>query len=134
MLEFDSLSNKIIKCAITVHKALGPGLFEQVYKVCLHHELQKSGLNVLAEVGIPVMYDGVCLDLGYRIDLLVNDSIIIELKAVEQLSTVHKSQLLTHLRFANKHVGLLLNFNSTLLRERGIVRVVNSYSPFTPPA
>lgn len=123
-MEFDSLSNKVIGAALRVHTELGPGLFEEVYKVCLRHELCKSGLNVLSEVGLPVCYDGVQLDIGYRIDLLVEDSLIIELKSVEHLAPVHKAQLLTYLKLAHKQIGLLLNFNTAHLRQ-GIIRVVN---------
>ena len=129
-MEFDELSSKVIRAALTVHAALGPGLFEEVYKICLRHELCKASLKVFSEVGLPVVYDGVNLDIGYRIDLLVEDSLIVELKAVEQLREVHKAQLLTYLRLANKQVGLLFNFNTALLKQQGIVRLVNSYSPF----
>ncbi len=123
-MEFDSLSNRVIGAALKVHSALGPGLFEEVYKVCLRHELCKQGIKALSEVGLPVCYDGVQLDLGYRIDLLVEDSLIVELKSVEHLAPVHKAQLLTYLKLTGTPVGLLLNFNSAHLRE-GIVRVVN---------
>ena len=125
---FEELSHRILDAAMKVHSTLGPGLFEEVYKVCLRHELNKSGLKVLAEVGLPVIYDGVALELGYRIDLLVQDSIIIELKSVGALAPIHKAQLLTYLKLAKKEVGLLLNFNAPHLRH-GITRVVNSIPP-----
>jgi GxxExxY protein len=114
-----------------VHSVLGPGLFAEVYKVCLRHELTKAGLKVLSEVGLPVTYDGATLDVDYRIDLLVEDVLIVELKSVEQLAPVHKAQLLTYLKLARRDVGLLLNFNTPHLRH-GIVRVVNSLPPSRP--
>ena len=127
----EDLSHNILAAAIRVHSVLGPGLFEEVYKVCLLHELRKTGLEVLSEVGIPVVYDGIELEVGYRIDLLVQDSIIVELKSVDSLIPVHKAQLLTYLKLARKEVGLLLNFNAMHLRN-GIIRVVNSIPPPCP--
>ena len=124
-MEFDSLSNKVIRAALNVHTALGPGHFEEVYKVCLRHELSKAGLKALSEVGLPVTYDGIQLEIGYRIDLLVEDSLIVELKSVEQLRPVHKAQILTYLKLSKKEIGLLLNFNTPHLKQ-GIIRVVNS--------
>lgn len=126
-MDFDPLSYSIIQAAMAVHSALGPGLFEEVYKVCLKHELTKRNLKVLSEVGLPVTYDGIELDIGYRIDLLVEDSLIVELKSVEQFAPVHKAQLLTYLKLASKPLGLLINFNTAHLRH-GITRVVNSPS------
>ena len=114
-----------------VHSTLGPGLFEEVYKVCLRHELSKSGLKVLSEVGLPVRYDGFDLEVGYRIDLLVDDAVILELKSIEHLAPLHKAQLLTYLKLANKEVGLLLNFNAVHLKD-GIIRVANSFPPPRP--
>ena len=127
-MEFDKTSNEVIGAALAVHKEFGPGLFEEVYKACLRHELRKRGLKVLHEVGMPVTYDGVQLDIGYRIDQLVEDSLIIELKSVHQLVPIHKAQLLTYLRLADLPVGLLLNFNTQKIKD-GIIRVVNSYTP-----
>ena len=124
-MEFDKLSNEIIGAAIKVHSALGPGLFDEVYKACLHHELAKSGLQVSSEVPLPVIYDEVRLEIGYRMDLLVEESIILELKSVNEIIPVHKAQLLTYLKLAKKDLGLLLNFNTTRL-SNGIVRIVNS--------
>ena len=133
-MDFDSLSNKVLKAAFKVHTVLGPGLFEEVYKASLAQELRKAGLKVASEVGLPVNYDGVKLDIGYRIDLLVEESLIVELKSVQQLMELHKAQLLTYLKLANKEVGLLLNFNTPHLKQ-GIVRMVNSLPtsrPFVP--
>jgi GxxExxY protein len=108
-----------------VHTAIGPGVLESVYQTCLLHELQKAGLAVHAQVALPVEYDGLRLDSGYRIDLLVENTVIIELKCVEALLPIHTAQLLTYLRLANKPLGLLLNFNVVHLRE-GIKRVLNN--------
>jgi GxxExxY protein len=130
-MEFDPISKQVLQAALKVHSELGPGLFEEVYKVCLRHELNKAGLKVLPEVGLPVTYDGVELEVGYRIDLLVEDVLIVELKSVERLAAIHKAQLLTYLKLARKEVGLLLNFNTDHLRQ-GIVRVVNSLPPSRP--
>ena len=110
-MEFDSLSNQIIKAALRVHTALGPGLFEQVYKACLLHEIRKAGLECLSEVGIPVNYDGVPLDIGYRADLLVEDTLIVELKSVQNLAPLHSAQLLTYLKLARKDIGRICNSN-----------------------
>ena len=126
-VEFEPVSKAVIEAAMKVHSELGAGLFEQVYQVCLLHELHKAGLKAFSEVGLPVIYDGIELDVGYRIDLLVEDSLIVELKSVEHLAPVHKAQLLTYLKLAQKQVGLLLNFNTAHLRH-GIVRVVHSFS------
>ena len=127
-MDFDPLSNKVLKAALAVHSVLGPGLFEEVYKASLAHELRKAGLKVAVEMGLPVNYDGVMLDIGYRADLLVEDILIVELKSVSQLMPVHRAQLLTYLKLAKKEVGLLLNFNTAHLKE-GIVRMVNSLPP-----
>ncbi len=127
---YEDLSHKILDAAMKVHSKLGPGLFEEVYKVCLRHELANSGLKVYSEVGLPVTYDGIALDIGYRIDLLVQDTIILELKSVEHLAPLHKAQLLTYLKLAKKEVGLLLNFNTVHLRD-GIIRVANSFPPMS---
>ena len=97
---FEELSGEVIDAAMRVHTSLGAGLFEEVYKVCLRHELNKKGIKALSEVGLPVTYDGVQLEVGYRIDLLVEDNLIVELKAVEHVAPVHKAQLLTYLKLA----------------------------------
>ena len=121
----ETLSYSVIDAAMRVHSAVGPGLFEEVYKACLKHELIKAGLKTLSEVPIPVFYDGVALDIGYRVDLVVEDTLIIELKSIADFSPLHKAQLLTYLKVAKKEVGLLLNFNSVHLRD-GIFRMVHS--------
>ena len=124
-MKLNELSSKIIKAAITVHKELGPGLLESVYQECLVIELTHMGLNAEREIKIPVKYrDQVIDSLGYRLDLIVEDRIIVELKSVEEVSKVHKKQLLTYLKLANKPLGLLINFNEVLLKN-GITRIVN---------
>ncbi len=125
---YEELTGEIIEAAMNVHSTLGAGLFEEVYKVCLRHELAKRGIKVLSEVALPVMYDGVKLDIGYRIDLLIEDNIIVELKSAERIAPVHKAQLLTYLKLAGLQVGLLLNFNVPHLKD-GILRVANTRSP-----
>jgi GxxExxY protein len=116
-MELNELSEKIIGCAIKVHRTLGPGLLESTYEVCLVHELKKAGLKVERQVPLPVIYDGIQLDAGYQLDVLVEDTIILELKSVEILLPIHEAQLLTYLKLANKKLGLLVNFNVTLLKN-----------------
>ena len=123
----NDITGKIIKAACIVHSALGPGLLEEPYKKCLKHQLTKDGLNVLSEVTLPVLFDGVKIDIGYRIDLLVEKLVIVELKSVAKLAPINKIQLLTYLRLSKKPLGLLLNFNVQSLKH-GIVRVINSHS------
>ena len=123
-MELNALSEKIIGCAIKVHRTLGPGLLESTYEVCLVHELKKAGLKVERQVSLPVIYDGIKLDAGYQLDVLVEDAVIVELKSVENLLPIHEAQLLTYLKLANKKLGLLINFNVTLLKN-GIKRKIN---------
>ena len=121
----NDLSYSIRGAAFKVHSALGPGLLESVYEAALMHELQKKGLEVSSQVGFPVFYEEVKLDLGFRIDLLVNNKVIIELKSVESLNGVHFKQVQTYLKLTDLKLGLLINFNSLPLRE-SIHRVVNN--------
>jgi GxxExxY protein len=124
-MDFNQLSSSIIKAAIAVHRELGPGLLESVYQSCLAIELRDMGLEVQTEVPLPVVYRGhIIEEQGFRLDLLIEGKIIVELKSVEQVQPVHKKQLLTYLRLANKPLGLLINFNEVLLKE-GITRIVN---------
>lgn len=123
MIEND-LSNKIIGCAIEVHKQLGPGLLESAYQECLFYELTKMGLKVEKEKPMPIVYKEVNLDHGYRIDLLVEDKVVIELKTVEALHDVHTAQVLTYLKLGNYKLGLLLNFHVSILKS-GIKRIIN---------
>ena len=117
------VTDKIIAAAIRVHRTLGPGLLESVYEACMAHELASCGLRFARQVDIPVVYDGVRLDCGFRIDLLVEDDVIIELKAIDKLNRVHEAQLMTYLRLGGKSVGLLINFNELRLAD-GILRRV----------
>ena len=111
------LSTKVIRAAIEVHKALGPGLLESTYKQCLAHELNINGINFKIESPVPVIYNGMKLDCGYRVDLLVENKIIVELKSVESLSNIHQAQILSYLKLANLRKGLLINFNVKLLKN-----------------
>jgi GxxExxY protein len=113
----------VVDAALTVHRALGPGLLESVYSVCLAHELRKRSARVLREVPLPIKYDDIILDAGLRLDMLVDDCLIVELKAVECLLPVHKAQVLTYLKLTGHRLGLLINFNTPLIRD-GIRRVV----------
>ena len=131
----DEVTGKVLEAAFKVHTALGPGLLESVYEVVLAHEVRKMGLVVRRQVEIPIVYDGMQFEVGFRADLLVNDSIIVELKSVESLSKVHSKQLLTQLRLSNKRLGLLLYFSSLRLKD-GMVRMVNDPRAVTddPPS
>jgi GxxExxY protein len=122
--ELNELSRLILDCAFTVHKALGPGLLETTYRLCLTHEIRKRGVLVERELALAVVYDGLSLESGYRIDMLIGGQIIVELKAVESILAVHQAQLLSYLKHSGKRLGLLINFNSVLLKN-GIRRVVN---------
>lgn len=123
---FNELTSKIIEAAINVHAELGPGLLESVYQTAMTIELRLMGMQIEAEVPLPVIYRGVKIaDDGFRLDLLIEDVIIVELKSVDSIQPVHKKQLLTYLKLARKPLGLLINFNKPLLKE-GIVRIVNS--------
>ena len=114
----DQLSQKVIGLAIKVHRALGPGLLEGIYKACLFHELKKGGLQVSKEVDVPVVYDGMRFEFGFRIDLLIENSLLVELKAVEKVHPVHKAQIISYLRLANLRRGrLLINFHSPVLKD-----------------
>ena len=123
--EINDVTGRIIDAAMKVHSALGPGLLEGAYEACLRYELTRRGLDVKSQVTLPVAYEGTLIDAGYRLDLLVNDSVIIELKAVERLSAIHEAQILTYLKISRKKVGLLLNFNVVQM-EDGIKRMVNN--------
>ena len=124
-MDLNELSSRVIGAAITVHRALGPGLLESVYQACMLAELAEEGLEVRAEVDLPVVYKGrVVAEAGFRLDLLVEDRLIVELKSVEKVKDVHKKQLLTYLRLADKPLGLLINFNEPVL-VKGITRVIN---------
>lgn len=114
---YSELTSRIIGCAIEVHKSLGPGLLESAYEECLSFELVKAGLSIERQKALPVVYKDIKLDCGYRIDILVENSVVIELKTVDVLNPVHEAELLTYLKFSEKKVGLLINFNVTLLKN-----------------
>ena len=124
-MDFDPLSNKVIGCAIEVHRELGPGLLESAYEQCLAAELSRSGIPFQVQVDLPLNYKGTRLDCGYRIDLLVDRQLIVELKSVEQLLKIHEAQILTYMRLAKVNVGLLMNFNVPVLKS-GIKRFLLS--------
>ena len=124
--ELDAITKQIVGASIDVHRALGPGLLESVYESCLEFDLIEQGLDVQRQVALPVSYKQVKLEAGYRVDLLVEKQVIVEIKSVERIAPIHKAQLLTYLKVSNLRVGLLINFNVDVLRK-GVSRVVNSY-------
>jgi GxxExxY protein len=124
MDELNKITEAIIGAAIEVHRALGPGLLESAYVTCLVYELRERGLKVLQEVPLPLVYKEVKLDCGYRLDLVVNDAVIVEVKSVESLAPIHEAQLLSYLKLADCKVGLLINFNVKMLKH-GIKRLAN---------
>jgi GxxExxY protein len=123
----NKVSGVIVNSAMKVHAILGPGLLESTYQACLAHELRKRGLRVESQVALPVVYDGEKLDLGYRLDLLVEGLVVVEIKCVEVIHPVHKAQLLSYLRLSGRKVGLLLNFYVAHLKD-GVTRKVDGYS------
>ena len=123
IVTFDELSNKVIGCAIEVHRQLGPGLLESTYEQCLAYELNQANIPFKLQVELPVKYKEIRLDCGYRIDLLADDRVIVELKSVDQLLKIHEAQVLTYMKLAEVGVGLLINFNVDVLRK-GIRRFV----------
>ena len=116
-MEFDELSRSVIGCAIEVHRSLGPGLFESTYRQCLAYELSQARISFQMEAPLPVRYKEILLDCGYRIDLMVNGSLIVEIKSVETLLPIHQAQILTYMRLTNVPLGLLINFNVTKLQN-----------------
>ena len=121
--EHDDIARQIVDSALSVHKALGPGLLESVYEQCLAYELRSRSLRVASQVPLPVHYREVQIEIGFRIDVLVNDLVLIEVKAVERILAVHEAQLLTYLKLSGKHLGLLINFNVPLIKD-GIRRLI----------
>jgi GxxExxY protein len=118
------ITGAVISAAMKVHSQLGPGLLESAYEACLAHELRKQNLAVAQQVGLPVIYDGERIELGYRIDLVVEDLVIVEIKCVEAINPVHQAQLLSYIRLSGRNVGLLINFHVAHLRD-GIKRMVD---------
>lgn len=126
LMDMNKLSSDVIKAAINVHRELGPGLLESVYQICMAIELEEMGLMIKAELPVPINFRGKEIaNHGFRIDLLIENMIIVELKSVDKVTDVHKKQLLTYLRLAGKPLGLLINFNEVLLKD-GITRIVNT--------
>jgi GxxExxY protein len=123
-MDFNEISGQIVDAAMKVHTALGPGLLESAYEVCLLYELHQRGLKALRQVELPVVYGNVTIYVGYRIDLLVEDAVIVELKSVAEIATIFKAQLLSYLKLSGKKLGLFINFNVVHLKD-GITRMVN---------
>jgi GxxExxY protein len=123
-VEQNEITDAIIGAAIEVHRELGPGLLESTYEACLAHELSQRGLEVMRQLHLPLRYKGLQLDAGYKVDLMVDRLVLVELKAVEKLDPIHEAQLLSYLRLSGCHVGLLINFNVRVLRN-GIKRLVH---------
>jgi GxxExxY protein len=123
--EDDAIARAVVDAAITVHRALGPGLLESVYEQCLAHELEQRGLRLPRQVAVPVVYRGIRIETGFRLDLLVADTVIVEVKAVETLLPVHTSQILNYLKLCDRPLGLLINFNVPMLKQ-GLRRFVRT--------
>ncbi len=122
-MEFDELSHRVLGCALEVHKGLGPGLLESAYEQCMAYELSQSNISFRLQHPVPVAYKNILLDCGYRVDLLIEDRLIVELKSVEKLQPINEAQLLTYMKLAKVRIGLLINFNVLVLRD-GIKRMV----------
>jgi GxxExxY protein len=125
MKDIEEIGSNIVHCAIKVHKALGPGLLESVYQKCLAYELEKAGLTVACEVPLPVKYESVTIDAGFRIDMMIQQTVIIENKTVDEIAPIHEAQLLTYLKLTRLNLGYLLNWNVVLMKD-GIKRMVNN--------
>ena len=123
-MDENEIGSRVLGCALKVHKTLGPGLLESVYEACLARELENAGLGYERQLALPVSYDGLILDAGFRLDLLVERRVVVEVKAIEAISKVHRAQLLSYLRLGDFRLGYLLNFNVSLMKE-GIVRIAN---------
>jgi len=117
IMELNDITRRIIGCAIQVHKCLGPGLLESAYEECLSYELMKNGLTIKRQYPTPVVYKEIKLEWGYRIDILVENASVVELKVVDEFNPVHEAQILTYMKFSKKSIGLLINFNVTILRN-----------------
>jgi GxxExxY protein len=126
-MDDELISREIVDAAFKVHTKLGPGLLERAYEACLVYELLKRGLTPRQQIPMPIGYDGITIDVGYRLDLLVNDSVVVELKSIETLLPIHTAQLLSYLRLGGYRLGLLLNFHTNHMRD-GIKRVINGYA------
>ncbi|MHC1707956.1 MAG: GxxExxY protein [Bacteroidales bacterium] len=122
-MDANKISNLIIGCAISLHRALGPGLLESAYEECLEYELNSIGLIVQRQVPVPIVYKEIKLEMGYRLDMVINNLVVIELKSVDSIMPIHEAQILTYLKFSSKSLGLLINFNVVLLKD-GIRRYI----------
>ncbi len=122
-MEINEITEKIIGCAIELHRNLGPGLLESTYEACLYYELQKVGLNVKTQLGLPLIYKEIRLEVGYRMDFLIEERVVLEIKSVEALNDIHTAQVLTYLKLSNCKIGLLINFNVLRLKD-GIKRLI----------
>ena len=121
-IETDQIAAQVVDAAFAVHTKLGPGLLESVYEVCLAHEIERRGLKTARQLTLPIVYDDLSLDSGLRLDMLVNDCVVVELKAIEKILPIHYSQLLTYLKLSGHRLGFLINFNSPLIKD-GITRL-----------
>jgi GxxExxY protein len=122
-MEVNEITRTIIGCAIEVHKQLGPGLLESAYEECLAFELEQKGIHFERQKALPIQYKSIQLEYGYRIDLLVEDCVVVELKSVEALNPIHDAQILTYMKFSEKKIGLLINFNVLILKD-GLKRLI----------
>jgi GxxExxY protein len=127
MMEMNELTEQVIGACIEVHRGIGPGLLESAYRQCLIHEFKLRGISCRHELPLPVQYKGVLLDCGYRVDLLIDERLVLELKAVDQIHPIHRAQLLTYLRLGGWQVGLIVNFNVKVLKD-GIIRMVQDFN------
>ena len=127
MKSIEEIATEIVDSCLKIHKELGPGLLESAYETCLDYELTKRGFTVERQVPQPVIYEEIAIDAGYRLDLLINGLVIIELKAIEQLAPIHTAQLLTYLKLSKRTLGLLINFNTPLIKQ-GIKRIANNHT------
>ena len=130
-MDINNITGQIIDAAMKVHTALGPGLLESAYEACLAHELKKRGFSIERQKEMPVEYDGILIDIGYRLDLLVNDKVVVELKAVSEVAPIHEAQILSYLKLGKKPIGLLINFNVQRLKD-GIKRFCLLYTSPSP--
>jgi GxxExxY protein len=128
-MEIEAIAREVVDCGFKVHTGLGPGLLESVYEVVLARTIEKRGLNVKRQCSVPIRFEGMTFDEGFRADLIVQDKLLVELKSVEQMAPVHSKQVLTYLRLLNLPLGLLMNFGASTFKE-GVKRIVNNHSDF----
>jgi GxxExxY protein len=125
-MDDNAIGEKVLGCALAVHRALGPGLLENAYEACLSYELSKGRLEHLRQLALPIFYDGVKIDLGYRLDLLVASRVVVEVKAIDKIADIHRAQLLSYLKLGGYRVGYIINFNVKMLKD-GICRLINGF-------